>query len=165
MTHVLASCSPLQIKCSSPFGKDSPCQSCRKNGVDCAFSDRQKTGPKAKGATGEPGSPGVRSVTQGGRASRTVQEPARAASGRARPSTRLTSGHEAENTGSIFALGVSEGLASSWTAAYWNLAVRNSDTAQTSVAGATANNGDAHKKLRADMHAIGDTLTVRWVFH
>ncbi|CAN0404981.1 unnamed protein product, partial [Ectocarpus sp. 13 AM-2016] len=36
---------PLQIRCSAPFGKDIPCQSCRKNGLDCVFSDRQKSGP------------------------------------------------------------------------------------------------------------------------
>ncbi|CAB1102831.1 unnamed protein product [Ectocarpus sp. CCAP 1310/34] len=73
------------------------------------------------------------------------------------------SGHEAETTGAISVLDASEGLASRWTTAYWRLATdtNNSDAAQTSVAGATANNGNREKELRADMHVIGDRLTVR----
>ncbi|CAM9998259.1 unnamed protein product, partial [Ectocarpus sp. 8 AP-2014] len=157
---------PLQTKCSAPFGKDSPCRSCRKNGVDCVFSDRQKTGPKAKGAKGVSSSPGANSVTQGGRAGRAVEEPTRAASGSARSSTLRTSGHEAETTRATCALDASEGLASRWTTAYWRLAVdainSNSDAAQTSVAAVKANNGKRQKELRADMHAIGDRLTASW---
>ncbi|CAM9712210.1 unnamed protein product [Ectocarpus sp. 12 AP-2014] len=159
-------CFQKKTKCSAPFGKDSPCRSCRKNGVDCVFSDRQKTGPKAKGAKGVSSSPGVSSVTQGGRSRRTVEEPMRASSRRARPLTLQTSGHEAETTGAACALDASEGLASRWATAYWRLAVdannSNSDAVQTSVAGVEANNGNRQKELRAEMHAIGDRLTVSW---
>ncbi|CBJ27970.1 fungal zinc cluster transcription factor, putative [Ectocarpus siliculosus] len=159
-------CFQKKTKCSAPFGKDSPCRSCRKNGADCVFSDRQKTGPKAKGAKGVSSSPGVSSATQGARVGRTVEEPMRAASGRARSSTTETSGHEAETTTAACALDASEGLASRWTTAYWRFAVdannSNSDAAQTSVAGVKANNGNRQKELRADMHAIGDRLTVSW---
>ncbi|CAB1100548.1 unnamed protein product [Ectocarpus sp. CCAP 1310/34] len=147
---------PLQKKCSAPFGKDNPCRSCRKNGVDCVFSDRQNPGPKAKGATGVPSLPGEISVTQGGSAGRTVKESARAASGRARPASRLTRScrHHARPASRVTNCLPTRRLA---------VDANSSDAAQTSVAGATANNSDRQKELRVEMHAIGDSLNARWV--
>ncbi|CAM9797007.1 unnamed protein product, partial [Ectocarpus sp. 12 AP-2014] len=159
---------PLQIRCSAPFGKDIPCQSCRKNGLDCVFSDRQKSGPKATGVKGVPSSPGVRSVTRGRRADRTIEAPTRAATGRASTWTLLTSLYKAENARSASTLDASENLASRWITANSTLEDLNAstfDAEQTLVAGAKAKNGSPQKKLRGDMHVIGDRLTVRWVFH
>ncbi|CBJ27962.1 hypothetical protein Esi_0088_0034 [Ectocarpus siliculosus] len=159
---------PLQIRCSAPFGKDMPCQSCRKNGLDCVFSDRQKSGPKATGAKGVPSSPRVRSVTRGRRVDRTIEEPTRPGTGRASTWTLLTSLYKAENATSASTLDASEDLASRWTTAYWTLADHKDstfDAEQTSVTGAKANNSSRQKELRTDMHVIGDKLTVRWVFH
>ncbi|CAM9715101.1 unnamed protein product, partial [Ectocarpus sp. 4 AP-2014] len=159
---------PLQIRCSAPFGKDIPCQSCRKNGLECVFSDRQKSGPKATGAKGVPSSPGVRSVTQGRRADRTIEEPTRAATGRASTWTLLTSLYIAENARSASTFDASEDLASQWTTVYRTLAdliASKFDAEQTLVAGAKANNSSRQKELRASMYVIGDRLTIRWVVH
>ncbi|CAN0207355.1 unnamed protein product, partial [Ectocarpus fasciculatus] len=56
---------PPKVKCSEPFGKNLPCDSCRKYAAECVFSDRRKPGPVPKRADGAPASLRVRSTAQG----------------------------------------------------------------------------------------------------